>query len=277
MSNMTLPDGVVPPVLTPLTPDQQVDVPAFRQLLRKLLDAGIPALFVGGTAGLGSVLTATEYAKLIAAALDEVPDGYPVLCGVLESSTARALERIRLLEQLGARTFVTVAPFYCRASGQEQLLRHFGDQREATAMEMVVYNIPVCVGVQIPAETIVEMARRGWIRSCKDSSGDNAYFGTLCRKGADVGLRVYQGMHPDFAWLAEIGAVGCVPVPANVCPEVFIRAWEQRRHAETIARLQAECDAVWEALVKGTDFTSQAIAGLAEQEIGSGTLALPFG
>jgi len=277
MSRTTLPDGVVPPVLTPLTSDHRVDIPAFRQLLRKLVDAGIPALFVGGTSGLGSVLTAPEYAKLIATALDEVPDGYPVLCGVLESSTARALERIRLLEQLGARTFVTVAPFYCRASGHEQLLRHFGAQREATAMEMVIYNIPVCTGVRTPVETIVDMARRGWIQSCKDSSGDNTYFETLCRRGADVGLRAYQGMHPDFSWLAEIGAVGCVPVPANVCPEVFIRAWEQRRHAEAIAQLQAECDALWKALVKGTDFTSQAIARLVEQGIGSGALALPFG
>ena len=59
-----------------------------------------------GSAGLGSILTAADYELLITTSLDETPEDYPVLCGVLESSTVRALERVRLLESLGAKAFV---------------------------------------------------------------------------------------------------------------------------------------------------------------------------
>lgn len=276
MSRLSLPEGVIPPVLTPLTVEQQVDVPALRQLLLKLIDAGIPALFVGGTVGLGSILTTDEYKRLVSTALEVAPDGYPVLCGVLESSTARAVEKTRMLEALGASAFVTVTPFYSRATEHEQLLRHFGALRDATDMEMVVYNIPACTGVEIPQATLFEMARRGWTHNCKDSSGDDAYFQAICRGGAEYGLRVYQGMYPDFAALADIGAVGCVPVPGNIYPELFLNAWANRTNAAAIPDIQKQCDAIWTELVRGTDYLSRSVKLLAEQGIGTGTLPLPF-
>ena len=73
MKNVTIPEGIIPPLLTPLTEDQQVDVEALKKLIHKQLDAGIPALFVCGTAGLGSVLTTKDYETVITTALDAVP------------------------------------------------------------------------------------------------------------------------------------------------------------------------------------------------------------
>lgn len=277
MITSRMPNGIIPPVVTPLTPDQHVDVAAFKALLRKLVDGGVSALFVGGTAGLGSILTTADYELVIATALDTVPNDIPVLCGVLEPSTARAVERIKRLETLGAAFFVTITPYYVRATEHSALLRHFGAQREATDMEMVLYNMPGCTGVTLSPELVNEMALRGWTASCKDSSGDKAYFETLCKDAAHTGLKLYQGLRPDFAWLARIGASGAVPVPSNVSPELFVAGWENRANAELMPDLQIQIDSAWNELVIGTDYTSGSIKALSQQGIGSGTMPLPFG
>lgn len=199
-----------------------------------------------------------------------------MLCGVLEPSTARALERLRLLETLGAKAFVAITPYYVRATEHADLLRHFGALREASDLEMVAYNIPGCTGVELPVVTVIEMAERGWVRSCKDSSGDDSYLAALCEQGKGYGLKVYQGMRPDYQWLNEIGASGCVPVPSNVYPELFNKGWNNRGNPEELSTIQPEIDRVWNALVEGWDYTSRSIKELAQQGIGSGTLTLPF-
>lgn len=276
MKNVTIPEGIIPPLLTPLTEDQQVDVEALKKLIHKQLDAGIPALFVCGTAGLGSVLTTKDYETVITTALEAVPSGYPILCGVLESSTVRSIERIRLLESLHINTFVTITPYYLRATEDDDLLRHFGTLRESTEMEMVLYNMPGCTGVVIPPELIFEMVKRGWTTIIKDSSGDNEYIEAVCKGGAELGLKVYQGLAPNFGWLHKIGAAGCVPLPANSHPELFLSAWEARDKSDQLKDIQPEIDTVWNSLIVGTDYLRRSLKLLAEQGIGSGTLMLPF-
>lgn len=276
MQTTNLPDGIIPPVLTPLTPDQKVDVPAFKALVDSLIKGGSSALFVCGTAGLGSILTDADYELVIASALEVAPKDYPILCGVLEPSTARALSRIKILENLKVDFFVTVTPYYVRATEDEALLRHFAVQREATSMEMVLYNMPGCTGVSLPSSLVFDLYERGLTGSIKDSSGDQEYFQGLCNHERAQGLKVYQGMCPDFSWLNAQGASGAVPVPANSHPELFSSAWNNRADESVLTALQQEVDSVWNAQVVGTDYTSRTLKVLAERGVGSGTMAAPF-
>lgn len=276
MTTSTIPEGIIPPLLTPLTDKQEVDVPALKKLIHKQLKAGTPALFICGTAGLGSVLTMKQYETVVSTAKETVPEGYPLLCGVLESSTIRDLERIKVLENLGINCFVTVTPYYLKTTATVDLLKHFGTLRESTEMEMVLYNMPGCTGVVIDPELVFEIVRRGWSSMIKDSSGDAEYFKTLCNGGKELGLRVYQGLAPDFSWLHSIGASGCVPVPANLYPELFNSAWKERGNQAQLMELQPKIDNVWSELVQGTDYISRSLRALAEEGIGTGGMMLPF-
>ena len=270
------PAGIIPPVLTPLTSAREIDCDAFRRLLDRLIDGGVDGLFVAGTAGLGSILTDAQHEQLVRLAVEHVAGRLPVLAGVLEPSTARTVERIRRIEALGPSAVVVVAPYYLRAQSETQLLRHFEVIRNHTAQAIAVYNLPGCVGAEIPIQVLCELAKRGWIGACKDSSGNDAYFTELCRRGAEHGLRVYQGLRPDFAKLAELGAAGCVPVPANLRPEQYAEAWSQRDEPVAQPRLQASCDALWSELVLSTDFFSRTLKRLAEEGLGTGVMPEPF-
>lgn len=271
-----IPEGIIPPVLTPLKKNQEVDFMAFRRLLEKLINGGVHALFVAGTAGFGSILTESQYRELIGTAVEQVAGRLPILAGVLEPSTQRSTVVLKFLEHSGVDAAVLVAPYYLRAGNRGQLLRHFGRLRESTSLELAVYNIPMCTGTAIPADLLFELADRGWIGVCKDSSGDPAYFSGLCRTGKAHGLRVYQGMRPDFAQLAELGASGCIPVPGNIRPELFAAAWAQRRNFPVLPELQRQCDEIWNRLVAEGDFFSRSLKMLAREGIGDGVMPEPF-
>jgi dihydrodipicolinate synthase/N-acetylneuraminate lyase len=92
-------------------------------------------------------------------------------------------------------------------------------------MEIVAYNIPSCTGSVIPADKVIEMARRGWFRYMKESSGDFDYFHRLVIEGSEVGLRVLEGEEPHIAKGLLAGAVGIVPVCANFEPATYIAAY----------------------------------------------------
>jgi len=176
-----IPEGIIPPVLTPLTEGRAVDEAAFCRLLDKLIDGGVHGLFVAGTAGLGSCLSEDDYRRVIDVATAHVAGRRPILAGVLEPSTARVVDRMRRLPRSGLSAVVVVAPYYMRAQNDRQLLRHFEVIRNNTGEDLVVYNIPGCTGTEIPVRVIRlrvirHMAERGWILGCKDSSSDAEYF-----------------------------------------------------------------------------------------------------
>lgn len=271
-----IPLGIIPPVLTPLNASGALDEAAFIKLLDRLESGGVHGLFVAGTSGLGSVLTDAAYYRLIELTLEHLGKRLPVLAGVIESSTLRVVERLRFIEHYDVDAVVVVAPYYLKAVNERQLLRHFEVIRNHTSKEMVVYNIPGCVHTDISAPLICDMARRGWITACKDSSGNADAFALLCQLGAEAGLRVYQGMSPVFSDLAKLNAAGCVPVTANIRPEWFVKAWAHRHDPEALTSLQKQCDLIWDELIVGTDFFSRALAGLAEEGIGTGALPDPF-
>jgi dihydrodipicolinate synthase/N-acetylneuraminate lyase len=53
--------GIIVPLLTPLTSGDNVDKPALRALIRHCPGGGVDGLFVGGTAGLGPLLTEPDW------------------------------------------------------------------------------------------------------------------------------------------------------------------------------------------------------------------------
>ena len=219
--------GVVIPVITPVDSEERIDEVAFRKGLRRLIVAGVHAIFVGGSAGEGPLLTAVEWERMVTIAHDEVGGAVHLLGGAIDTSTKRVQEKIRILARLGFPYTVITPTYYITLRTPDEHLRLFGECVEhAGGMEVVAYNIPSCTGSAIPVETVLEMARRGWIRTMKESSGDFDYFHRLVVEGAEFGLRVLQGDEPHIAAGLLAGAVGIVPVCANFEPATYIAAYE---------------------------------------------------
>ena len=82
-----------------------------------------------------------------------------------------------------------------------------------------------------------EMARRGWISYCKESSEDVDYFNLLISNAQEIGLKVLQGSESCVAASLLDGACGIVPCCANFEPQTFVRAYEAAQRRDVVRTL----------------------------------------
>lgn len=203
----------------------------------------------------------------------------PLLGGVIEMSRARAIERIRVLERIGYEHMVVTSTYYIAPETNDEFISYFGACRDATDMNMIVYNIPSCTNTSIPVEVIAEMAKRGWTKCIKESSGDKDYFSQLMDAVSGYGIAVLQGNEPDIAWGLRKGARGIVPVCANYAPSVYAAMCQAaaEKDDERMDALQEEISAIRETLLLGDkNWVAGAMFGVSTLGIGSGAVLRPI-
>ncbi len=218
--------GVVVPIITPVDNEDRVDESAFRKVLRYIVGAGVHSIFVGGSAGEGPLLVTSEWRRMMQIAFEEANDKVALLGGVSDTSTQKVIEKIKFLKQTGFSRFVCTPTFYISLKNNEEHLRVFAAAKEAAGdMEMIAYNIPSCTGSVIPVEVMTELAKRGWISFCKESSGNLDYFKQVVAQGTPYGLNALMGDEPLIPDGLLMGAKGIVPVCANYDPKLFLQAY----------------------------------------------------
>ena len=243
--------GVIVPMITPVDDEDRVDEASFRRVIRRLIDSGVHALFVGGSAGEGPLLVAREWRRMVEIAFDEVKGALPLLGGAMDTSTRRVKEKMGVLADIGFKYCVITPSYYYTLQTPAEHLRLFTECADAgRGMAIIAYNIPSCTNSQLPVEVIVELARRGLVKYCKESSADLAYFRRLMSEAAPFGLKVFMGEEPNIAEALLGGASGIVPVSANLEPQTFVRAFEVglRQDRAELVRLQARINLVREHL-----------------------------
>lgn len=244
--------GVIVPAITPINDNEEVDESAFRKVLRRLIKSNVNAIFVGGSAGEGPLLSDRQWRRMVEIAFDEVRGETPLLGGAIDTSTRRVCEKVKLLGEIGYRQFVVTPTFYIAVKTPSEHLRLYGQAKEAAGdMEIVAYNIPQCTGSVLGIDTVCEMAKRGWIRYCKESSGDLTYARDLIAHGKDVGLTVLAGDEFTCNETLLAGAGGIVPVCANYDPRMFAHLYDvgSRGDRDALARVMTRMWSVRENLV----------------------------
>jgi 4-hydroxy-tetrahydrodipicolinate synthase len=273
--------GVIPPILTPTDERDRVDEPALRQSVRRLIEAGVHGLFVGGSAGEGPLLADREWRRLMEIVWDENAGRLPILGGVQDASTRKVIDKVVRLREIGYRFYVVTPTFYISAKAGSEQLRLFEACRESAGdMELIAYNIPqVTNGAQINVETFCEAARRGWVRHCKESSGDLKFLSRLVTEGSKVGLRVLMGDERTAADGLRAGAAGLVNLCANIEPETYIRLYDAsvRGDQSAMNRAQERINRIVEEVVlTGPCFVSGPKYVLSKLGIGRGTPVSPL-
>lgn len=256
--------GVVPPVVTPLTRDFQVDYPSFTRVLEHLIDAGVHGLFVlGSTSEVIFHDEATRRAILDHAV--KVNNGrVPLLAGVIDPTTDRVIGHAKAAKAAGADAVVVTAPFYTRTS-QPETLDHFRYVRDGVDLPVIAYDIPVCVHIKLERGSIVTLAEEGVIAGVKDSSGDEGNFRYLLsdlKHRPEIFLMTGAELTVDGILLA--GSHGVVPGLGNVDPHAYVRLYDAARKGDWAAarKEQDRLCTLFEIVRQGTPRTSAGAAGV---------------
>lgn len=278
--------GIVPPIVTPLREDESLDEQSFRKLIRHCIQGGVSGIFVNGTSGEAMRVTEEVWEAAARAALEEGRKGaIDVYCGAIDTSTTRAIEKIKKIEAMGGTVAVCTPAFYLKNSDQNEIIRHYERICESAGIEIAVYNIPDTTHVNILPSTIAAIAKLDKVVMYKDSSADWQQLQEAMMLLDQEDISVFNGAE-ELCFVSMLcGAQGCIPGLANFFPELFVElekicgekkvkeGYELQRRINAVRKCLSQGSS-WMAVMKyllevfglGESHVSAPLAGLTGQQ-----------
>lgn len=219
--------GVIVPILTPLNPDESVDVPSLRRLVNYLIDNGVHGIWVSGTTGEFANLSDKERLISMDAVVDEVNGRVPIIGNVSGASTQLSVNMALEAQEMGMDGIAVTPPYYY-PNAQDELLDHYRHIRARVGLPLWVYNIPQTVKTAVAPGTIATLAGEGAVVGVKDSSGAGellAELNVLCQQGG-ISLLRFLGTAFRITTAGSVGVQGVIPGIANLIPAACAYGWE---------------------------------------------------
>jgi len=217
--------GIIPPLVTPMTADEEVDYPRLRQLIDHLIGCGVHGIFVLGTTGECYALDAGEKQKVVAATVEHVNKRLPVFAGTGAETTREAILHTKMAEREGANGVSVITPYFIMPS-QAEIADHYRRIADRTSLPVVLYSNPsTCGGLKIEPDTVARLAEVNNIVAIKDSSGDLQNLIETVRLVPDR-FAVLQGRDTLIAPALMFGAKGSVPASGNIAPKLVVEIYE---------------------------------------------------
>ncbi len=204
-------------LVTPFTPDGEVDWPGVEKLMDDVVSAGADGLVVTGTTGETSTLTDAEKLRLVEVGKAIAGSRAKIITGGGSNETAHAIELYKASEKAGADGALVVTPYYNKPT-QSGVLTHFRMIADATDLPVILYDIPGRTGIPIRFETIVRAAKHPNILGVKDAKGD---FAEVSRVLNQTDLFYFSGDDANVLPHLSIGATGLIGVTANIAPAPY--------------------------------------------------------
>ena len=208
---------VLTAMVTPFAADGSVDLEATARVATHLADHGHDGVVVSGTTGESPTTSTEEDGRILRAVVDAVGDRVKVVAGVGTNNTAHSVELAEQAFKIGAHGALLVTPYYNKPT-QEGLAAHFEAVADASALPVMLYDIPGRTGLQISEDTYRRVARHERIVAVKDAVGD-LYRGVRIMQ--ETGLAFYSGDDVlNLAWLTH-GGSGIVSVVGHVAGDQY--------------------------------------------------------
>ncbi|WP_323019254.1 4-hydroxy-tetrahydrodipicolinate synthase [Pararhodobacter sp.] len=209
--------GSLPALVTPFT-NGAVDYEALESLVEWQIAEGSHGLVPVGTTGESPTLTHDEHEEVVAFVVKVAKGRVPVVAGAGSNNTAEAIRLLKHAEKVGADAALVVTPYYNKPT-QAGLIAHFTALAQASALPIIIYNIPGRSVVDMMPETMGELAKLPSIIGVKDATGK---IERVSMQRASCGADFVQVSGEDATALGfnAHGGVGCISVTANVAPKL---------------------------------------------------------
>lgn len=233
--------GIVPPLVTPLTDNETLDVESLERLIEHLIRGGVHGLFVLGTTGEEQSLSYAVREQMIRESCRINRGRLPLLACITDTSIVESIHLANVAKECGADGLVSAPPYYF-ATGQPELAQFYEELVPQLPLPVFLYNMPSHVKVSFAPETVARLARMRQVVGLKDSSANATYFQSV--------MYAARKVNPDFAMLCGpeemtgelviMGADGGVNGGANMFPELYVGMYNaaRERDIDTLIALQ---------------------------------------
>jgi 4-hydroxy-tetrahydrodipicolinate synthase len=224
-------------MVTPFNKDLKVDYDKAQKLALFLAENGSDSLVVTGTTGESPTLTADEKLNMYKA-VKEVVSGLDtkVIAGTGSNCTDNAIELSKKAAKIGVDGLLLVCPYYNKPP-QSGLIRHFTEIAAATDLPNIIYNVPGRSGVNISAETTIELANVENIVGTKEASGDMEQIAHIIDNTTDD-FKTYSGDDATTFPILALGGDGVISVASHIAGrqmKLMTKAAEEGNWSEALA------------------------------------------
>jgi len=220
------------PLVTPFTPDGELDEPALAELVDWVQQRGVDFVVPCGSTSEAPLLSTEERTRVVEVVADAAD--VPVMAGTGQPSLARTVATTEAAAEAGADAALVVTPYYY-SHGQAALSDYYRAVADESPVPVYLYSVPVYTDTPIAPETVAGLADHPNIHGMKDSSGDVGNVTRLSRLTADAEFDVFVGSGSVYAAALGAGAAGGILAVANAVPEAASAVYERFTAGEEAA------------------------------------------
>jgi len=236
--------GVIPPIVTPVDENENVDEKGLIRVIDHVLDGGVHGVFVMGSNGEFYAMDEENQRRAIEITVNHVAGRVPVYAGVGEITTKACIRLVKQAEEAGADAVTLLTPMFIKLT-DEELYEHFRKIAESTSIPVLLYNNPGKTANNISAKLVKRLAQVENIIGIKNTSLD--FSQTIQFIEATRGIENFKVLAGSdyyiYATLAYGGA-GCVAGTANVAPRLVADIYEKYMKGDLEGAMKAQFDLI---------------------------------
>lgn len=211
--------GVWLPIITPFI-DDSVDFDSYKKMIDYYLTKGISGIIPLGTTGESPTIEDGEFEDIVASTMELVNNRVPVYVGLGGNNTHKVIKQLKIIEKHKVDGILSVCPYYNRPD-QRGIYEHFLKISEATALNILVYNIPYRTGRNIENNTIYKLAELKNLIGIKDSCGDIKQTTELLLN-PPKDFSILTGEDALFYTTLLLGGAGGILASSHIKTEAFV-------------------------------------------------------
>ncbi|MBS0210123.1 MAG: dihydrodipicolinate synthase family protein [Planctomycetes bacterium] len=247
---LATPNRILPALVTPLTPNGDLDVASAERLIDHLYTRGVGGLYVTGSTGEGIYLDFEIRRRLVELAVSMSANRGQVVVHVGAIQTSAALQLAAHAAKVGATAVSSIPPFVGGFSWPEvhDYYRRLG---EASPLPVVAYYIPGLTGQTFSVDQLASLLSLPNIVGFK-STDTNLYLMQRLLSRFSSDQIMYNGPDELLAMGLGMGAHGGIGTTYNFMPELILQvaryvAAGQLREA---TQVQKQVNEIIEALLR---------------------------
>ena len=208
--------GCIPPIPTPFDEQGRVHHDQLALNLEEWQNMPLIGFAVLGSNGEAVLLKADEKLRIWKTAGQAIKGDHLFIAGTGCESTRETLDMSENAAALGARAVLIVTPHYYKAKmDHHALVTYYTHIADRCPVPVILYNMPASTGVDLRAETILELAAHPNIIGLKESTGNLVKMAEVVA-GAGEDFQVLAGSGSFLLPGLSVGARGGIMALASV-------------------------------------------------------------
>ena len=215
--------GIFTPIVTPFRSDDTLDEGALQRNVLRWMQTPLTGLVVLGSNGEAPQLDDAEADRVVDIVRQHVPQDRPLIAGTGRESTKATIAATARAAAAGVDAVLVRTPsFFKSQMTTDVFVRHYTDVADASRVPVLLYNVSMFTGVNLPADAVARLAAHPNVVGIKESGSDIGLISDYVSRTPDD-FTVLAGSATTLFHALCAGCDGAVLALAALLPEACIR------------------------------------------------------